>query len=72
MSLFWRVTITLILGMRIHINVSCHGALGVNEVVLTEVTVTKDIPKRYSWKLSMTNDIPKAWHHIHTYKMAKI
>ena len=33
--------------------------------VVAEVTVTNDIPKRYSRELSMTNDIRIAWHKVH-------
>ena len=43
--------------MHMHINALCQGALG---VVHVEVTVTNDIPKRYSRELSVTNDISKA------------
>ena len=47
--------------MRMHINASHHGALG---VVLVEVTVINDIPKCYSREFSVTNDILKALHHV--------
>ena len=45
-------------GMRMHINVSHRGALG---VVLVEVTMQMTFLNR---KLNVTNDIPKLWHHV--------
>ena len=49
------------------INASCHGALG---VIFVEVTVTNDIPKRYSRDLSATNDIPSVTPH--SYALAEM
>ena len=57
---------TCILGMRMHIIASRHGALS---IILAEVTVTNDIPKHYSRELMLTNDIHTAYvrTHVHTH-----
>ena len=42
------VEYTHVLGMRMCVNASHHGALSIEVVILAEVTVTNSIRKRYS------------------------